>query len=107
MIFVESPWFATWRGQHLSDEAFRALQNELLTQPLSGDLIPGGEGLRKLRLALPGRGKRGGARVIYYYWRRADRIYLLLAYAKNEQTDLTRDQARRLKAAMNEDLSNG
>ena len=101
MIFVESPWFDAWREQHLDDEAFRLFQDELLANPESGDLIPGSGGLRKLRIPLPGRGKRGGARVIYHYWIN-HRIYLLYAYAKNAQAYLTPDQLKRLKAAMRE-----
>src|SRR5262245_33155820 len=100
MIFVESPWFDTWRRRHFDDAAFQRLQLVLLADPHAGDLIAASGGLRKLRLALPGRGKRGGARLIYYYLAEDDRIYLLYAYAKNAQSDLTREQLRQLGAAM-------
>jgi putative transcriptional regulator len=65
VIFVETPAFCRWRDENLDDEEFRALQNVLIADPHAGDVIPGARGLRKLRVALEGRGKRGGARVIY------------------------------------------
>ena len=104
MIFVESPWFEAWRRRHFDDAAFQRLQLALLADPLFGDLIPASGGLRKLRLALPGRGKRGGARLIYYYSADVDRIYLLYAYAKNVQSDLTKEQVRQLAAAMRKEF---
>lgn len=63
--------------------------------PQAGEVIPGGGGLRKVRVPLAGRGKRGGARVISYFVD-ARGVYLLLAYAKNEQGNLTPAQARTL-----------
>ncbi len=68
----------------------------LIERPDAGPLIPGAGGLRKLRWAMPGRGKRGGARVIYYWRTAADVVYLVFAYAKNDQEDLTPEQARQL-----------
>ena len=65
----------------------------LLTEhPEAGHLIPGGRGLRKLRRPAKGRGKRGGARVIYYHVTRQYLVLLIVAYAKNEQEDLDRKQ---------------
>jgi len=107
MVLVESPWFTAWRSDFLPDNAYAALEHSLLANPELGKIISGTHGLRKLRIALPGRGKRGGARVIYYYWSRESRIYLLLGYAKNVQEDLTMEQIRRLAGAMKEDLRNG
>ena len=75
--------------------------------PDAGDLIPGGRGLRKLRAGLGGQDKRGGARVIYY-WRVSHEIcYLIFAYAKNWQENLTPTQTRLLAAAMHEVLGDG
>lgn len=65
---------------------------QLVVHPDAGDLIPGGRGLRKLRRPTKGRGKRGGARVIYYHVVSRDLILLIVAYAKNEQEDLDRRQ---------------
>jgi hypothetical protein len=78
------------------------LQNFLLATPDAGDVIPGGSGLRKLRWSVQGRGKRGGARVIYYRYVPGDRIYLIYAYAKNAQENLTRDQIKTLATLMKE-----
>jgi hypothetical protein len=107
MVFVESPWFSVWRDKFLTDELFSALLNALHANPEVGALIPGSRGLRKVRLALPGRGKRGGSRVIYFHWTSRERVYLLFGYAKNVQADLTKDQIRRLVAVMQEDVGNG
>lgn len=68
------------------------MQLHLLEQPDRGDLIKGSGGLRKLRWACSGRGKRGGIRIIYYLWQR-NTAFLLFAYPKNRQEDLTPAQA--------------
>lgn len=107
MIFVETPAFSSWREAHLDDDAFRQLQNSLLEDPEQGDVLVHGSGLRKVRLALPGRGKRGGARMIYWYRRTATRIDLLLAYAKNRQNKLTPKQLEVLARYINQEQKNG
>ena len=66
----------------------------------AGDVIPGGAGLRKLRWERAGMGKRGGARVIYYYATEKEEVYLLLAYAKNRQENLTKEQLKKLVQLM-------
>jgi hypothetical protein len=102
MLFVELTPFIAFRSANWSDDEFRALQNFLLTQPDAGDLIQGAGGLRKLRWQLQGRSKRSGARVIYYHFVSAGRIYLIYGYAKNEQDDLTREQLKVLSQLMKE-----
>ena len=92
MLFIETPVFSRSLEGLLDDEGYRVLQTELSANPAAGDLIPGGGGIRKYRFALTGRGKRGGARLIYYWQVAADRIFMLLAYAKNRQDDLTPDE---------------
>jgi hypothetical protein len=69
----------------------------LIDRPDVGVVIPGAGGVRKLRWAAKGRGKRGGARIIYLYVVIAARIYLLRCYAKNVRTDLTADEKRQLR----------
>jgi hypothetical protein len=107
MIFVELPIFTRVAVGLFSDEQLRDIQGMLLVDPEAGDLIPGGGGLRKLRVPLSGRGKRGGARVIYYWWVRHECCYLVYAYAKNERSDLTREQLKQLARAMKEETRDG
>jgi hypothetical protein len=106
MVFVELTPFIAFRTEYWSDEDLRNLQNYLLASPDAGDVIPGGSGLRKLRWSAQGRGKRGGARVIYYRHVPGERIYLIYAYVKNVQTDLTRQQIKVLAQLM-KDIKNG
>lgn len=106
MIFVELTPFIGFRTKHWSDEDLRSLQNFLLSTPDAGDVIPGGSGLRKLRWTAQGRGKRGGARVIYYRLVPEERIYLVYAYVKSVQSNLTREQVKVLAQLM-KDIKNG
>ena len=64
--------------------------------PKAGDVIPGASGLRKLRWRAAGRGKRGGIRIIYCW--SEHRLYMIFAYDKTEQGDLTIEQLRALRA---------
>ena len=107
MVFVELPIFIRCAYGLFSDDDMRELQVALLENPQAGDVIPNGHGLRKLRVPLQGRGKRGGARVIYYHWASQDQCYLVYAYAKNAAADLTKDQLRRLADVMEMELSHG
>jgi hypothetical protein len=100
MVFVELPIFTRCANDLFSQDELAEIQNTLLENPAAGSLIPGGKGLRKLRAPLPGRGKRGGARVIYYHWIRKEQCYLVYAYAKNVAADLSQEQLRRLAAVM-------
>lgn len=70
----------------------------LARNPETGDLIPGTGGVRKMRWGRSGSGKRGGARVIYFYYRPDCPLYLLLAYAKAQATDLTPDEKKAVAA---------
>jgi hypothetical protein len=97
MEFIETGAFErAARGLFNDDELLR-LQLALMLRPDAGVIIPASGGLRKLRWSLKGRGKRGGARVIYYWMRGQSIIYLVFAYAKNKQEDLTPDQLRLLR----------
>ena len=77
-----------------SEEELAALVDYLAHNPEDGDVIPGTGGVRKLRWGKAGSGKRGGARVIYFYYQMDCPLYLLLAYAKAQATDLTSDEKR-------------
>lgn len=94
MIFLETPVFTRQIKGLVDDEEYRLLQARLIANPDAGDLIPRSGGLRKIRMRVAGRGKRGGARVIYYWVTAKSQIYMLLAYAKNVQEDLTEEQLR-------------
>lgn len=91
----------------MPDDRYRQLQEAILANPRLGDLIPGSGGLRKVRWTLSGQGKRGGARVIYFWIRSEDQVYMLLAYAKSQQADLTRDQIKQLRKIVEEELQGG
>ena len=78
----------------LSDEEYRSLQEKLVENPKAGRLIRGGKGLRKYRWAASGKGKSGGARIIYYLYLSEDIIYMLFPYKKSDQGDLTADQIK-------------
>lgn len=102
MIFIELTPFVAFRDEHWSDDEFRRFQAALMESPKAGDVIRGGGGLRKLRWLAQGRGKRGGARVIYYFQDANERIYLIYGYVKSEREDLTPDQVRMLAKLMKE-----
>ena len=97
MVILETTVFTKIVQSLMPDDEYRLLQNRLIETPEAGDLIKGSGGLRKVRWKLEGRGKRGGVRVIYY-WAKSDyQIFMLFAYAKNEQEELTREQLSVLK----------
>ena len=83
------------------------MQAFLTLRPDAGSVMKGTGGMRKLRWAGSGRGKRGGLRVIYYWWVKTERISLLMVYPKNEQDDLTADQLKQLKNIGVMDRTNG
>ena len=97
VVIVETRVFTARIGDLLSDEHYRALQGHLLRRPSAGDIIPGTGGLRKLRWGSRGRGKRGGARVIYFWHPPSNRLLMLFAFAKNERADLTAPQKKVLR----------
>jgi hypothetical protein len=82
----------------LTDEEWQVVERYLLENPNVGDLIPGTGGLRKLRVAFANRGKRGSARTIYLHVAKKEKVYFLLAYAKNVQADMTSQQKRAISA---------
>ena len=100
MVIIETPIFTRLVKTMMNDELYRELQESLVINPDSGDLIKGSGGLRKLRWKLIGQGKRGGVRIIYYWLKSANQIYMLYIYKKSNQSDLTPDEVATLKLIM-------
>ena len=94
MVFVEIPLFESRAAKLLSEDDLGALQTMLMLRPDVGAVIPGSGGVRKVRVPARGKGKSGGARVIYYWMQADGQIFLLFVYAKNERANLTGKEAR-------------
>jgi len=105
-VFIELPAFARYRDRYLDDAAFVALQNALMRLPHAGDVIQGTGGLRKLRWSdqRRGKGKRGGLRVIYYWWETGQQCWLFALYDKNEMADLGAAEKTALKHMLETEL---
>jgi len=97
MIFIETDLFKSQAKGLLSDEDIFEIQNFLLGRPDAGDVIRGSGGYRKLRWADKGHGKRGGARIIYFYYIIEQNIIFVGAYAKNEKEDLSQSEIKKLR----------
>jgi mRNA-degrading endonuclease RelE of RelBE toxin-antitoxin system len=105
-LFVELPAFERHRPDYLSDEAFRSLQNSMLKDPEAGDVITGTGGLRKVRHgdSTRGKGKRGGLRIIYYWWEPKKQFWLFTLYDKDELDDLSPKEKAMLKILLKQEL---
>jgi hypothetical protein len=102
MEFIETSIFTRLLKALLTDDEYTELQNVLVENPEQGDIIRGGGGIRKLRHALPGRGKSGGVRVIYYWLKNEYQIYMLLIYPKSKKDDLTDGETALLREFVKE-----
>jgi len=89
MEFIETQRFSDVLYDYLDENSYLELQISLIERPDQGDIILGGGGIRKLRFAAQGKGKRGGVRVIYYWITEAGQIYLLTLYPKGRKDNLT------------------
>ena len=94
---LQLPKFKAEATELIGADGIEALAIYLIEHPDAGDVIPGAGGARKLRWAAKGKGKRGGARIIYVYVVLAARIYLLRCYSKNVRTDLTADEKKQVR----------
>ncbi|MDO9050774.1 MAG: hypothetical protein Q8J59_01300 [Methylotenera sp.] len=105
-LFIELPAFERYRQDYLDDQSFRDFQNLLMENPEAGDVIEGTGGLRKIRFAdaKRGKGKRGGLRVIYYWWSAGKQFWLFTIYNKDEKDDLTPTQKKILKELIKQEL---
>src|SRR2546425_7967236 len=95
-LFVELPPFERHRANYFDDEAFSRLQTVLLADPKAGEVIQGTGGLRKMRFGDPrrGKGKRGGLRIIYFWWEAGSQFWLFTLYDKDEIADLSTAQRK-------------
>lgn len=105
-VFVELPAFERHRADYLDDTAFAGLQQVMMKNPEAGEVIEGTGGLRKMRFAdvRRGKGKRGGLRVIYYWWGAGMQFWLYTLYDKDEMADLTARERKALKAMLKTEL---
>ena len=94
---LQWPKFKTEATELIGADGIETVAIYLIDHPDAGDIIPGTGGVRKMRWAAKGKGKRGGARIIYMYVVIDARVYLLRCYAKNVKTDLTADEKKELR----------
>ena len=96
--FVMMPVFdKQWKAMNLTDDDLKILQEQLLMNPKSGDVMQGTGGLRKMRFAFKGRGKSGSSRILYVDFLIAEKIYLIFAYPKNEKDNLSKEERNNIK----------
>ena len=105
MIFIETSFFTKLLPSYLGDEDYRGLQNYLLQHPESGDVVRGSGGVRKVRWAADGKGKSGGVRVIYYWKKSDDEIWMLTLYSKSEQATIPGHHLKKIAEAIDNDKS--
>jgi mRNA-degrading endonuclease RelE of RelBE toxin-antitoxin system len=103
MVIIETSVFTRQVQKLLDDETYREFQIALAERPDMGAVTKGSGGLRKVRWAAQGRGKRGGVRVIYYWAVEQERLLMLLMYPKSERDDLTREQLKILRKIVEEE----
>jgi mRNA-degrading endonuclease RelE of RelBE toxin-antitoxin system len=96
-VFIETKLFTRLFDEIFSDDDLAELQDFLRTNPEAGDIVPGSGGVRKMRWAMPGRGKRGGLRIIYYLRSKQGQIWLLTLYPKSETDNIPGRVLRQIK----------
>lgn len=96
-FILTSEFERAWARMGLGDAELEDLQDMLIENPEAGDVIPGLNGARKVRIPLEGRGKSGGGRVVYVDVVIREMIYLVTAYAKNVQADLSEAEKKNLR----------
>lgn len=97
MVIIETPIFTKVITNLMTDDEYKDLQEALVNRPDRGTIIKNSGGLRKVRWALEGRGKSGGVRVIYYWMTEDEQLYMLFAFPKNAQENLTDAQTKQLR----------
>lgn len=106
-LFIELPSFNKHRSDYLEDDEYQLLQVSLLESPSIGDVIQGTGGLRKVRWVDKQRnkGKRGGVRIIYYWYVGGAQFWLFTIFNKNEASNITPDQKKILKKMLEDELA--
>lgn len=100
--FIEAPFFTRTLDRYLDDDGYHELQRHLTEHPESGNVVPGSGGVRKLRWAAEGRGKRGGLRVIYYLRLAHGQIWMLAIYGKNVTENIPAHLLKSMKEAIDD-----
>jgi hypothetical protein len=101
-VIVSLDSFLDSASEIWNESEIQAFEVFIGVNPEAGKIIPGCGGIRKVRWAIQGKGKRGGARVIYYYYDDSVPLYLLYAYPKSEREDLTEDEKKILRKLVEE-----
>ena len=97
VTFIEQPAFTKLLLGLIDDDVYRRFQNELATAPERWPVVKGSGGLRKARMALPGRGKSGGARILYLWFPRHEAIVFYLIYTKGDVENISAAQMKAIK----------
>ena len=103
MVIKETSIFTKQIKGLVSDDEYSEFQNDLIDNPELGDIIKKSGGIRKVRMAANGKGKSGGARVLYYWIKDEDQIFMLLAYAKSDMDNISHAQLEILRKLVEED----
>jgi hypothetical protein len=107
MKIIETSVFTRQIQALMVDDDYRLLQEALVIRPELGNIIPGSGGVRKMRWSAQGRGKRGGARVVYYWAVNDETLFMLLAYGKSSQENMTQAQVKILRKIVEEEFNHG
>ena len=100
VVFIEAPIFSKLVYYYLNEDEYAALQWTLAVRPETGKVIQGSGGLRKVRCTAKGQGKRGGARIIYYFQKENREIWLITIYAKSEMENIPTKTLKAIKEAL-------
>jgi len=105
--FIEAPAFTRYLSSYMNDDNYHQLQAKLKANPDLGTLMPGTGGFRKLRWGdvRRSKGKRSGLRIIYYHFPSEHQIWLMTLYDKDEASDLTAEQKKALKSAIEKETA--
>lgn len=98
---IVSIFDSEWKKLGLTDDDLKELEYRILENPTIGSVISGTKSLRKMRISLPGRGRSGGARVLYVDFVFAKKTYLINVYAKNKKENLTKEETNQVNKLIN------